>query len=106
MTTPTHVEVAFTIDNPAAEVARNFWGEPIPATRVQWRANAGRKGVLVCVTAFAETHQNRSWYDPRFFVADGLNTSARPEWIPDAPDWFWAIVETMTAQYAISGAAS
>lgn len=93
MSALTRVEVGLIVDDTAAVIALNSWAEPILATRVQWRADAGRRGVVVCVTAFAETH--RSWYDPRFFVAEGLNSEPPPPWVPGAPDWFWAAVKEM-----------
>ena len=96
MSTLRDVEVGLKVDDPAAVIARDSWGEPRLATRVAWRATLADVGsVIVCVTAFAATHQNRSWFDPRFFVADGLRSEPPPEWVPDAPAWFWAAVEEM-----------
>lgn len=97
---PIDVEVGLAVDDPTSEVARTSWGETIPATHVKWRADLLVPGVVVSVTAFASvTHQNRSWFDPRFFVAQGLNSSPPPTWVPSAPSWFWAVVACMAAEH-------
>lgn len=94
----THLEVGLEFNDSAAVMDRDYWGDPVvAATRVQWRADLGQRGVVVSVTAFADSHKNRSWFDPRFFVAPGLNSEPPPEWVPPAPDWFWAAVEAMGA---------
>lgn len=73
------------------------WGDPIYAERVEWRATAGPRGAVVGVTAYGAAHQNRSWMDPRFFVAAGLNSERPPDWVPSAPDCFWSAVEGLRA---------
>lgn len=66
-----------------------IYGDAYVAERVQWRANRGAGGVVVSVTAYAANHRNKSWYDERFFVAEGLDSSTPPAWVPSAPAWFW-----------------
>ncbi len=73
----------------------DFWGDALLATRVEYGAVLSESRIVVSVTAYTDTHQNVSWYDPRYFVAAGLNEAAPPEWVPPAPDWFWPAVEQM-----------
>ena len=53
--------------------------------------------LVVSVTAFSAAHHNKSWFDGRFFVAEGFDASDPPEWVPPAPVWFWAEVARMSA---------
>lgn len=101
---PSAVEVSFNVDDLDAVIERNGWAEPILATKAAWRAFRGVNGVVVSVTALAATHQNCSWLDPRFFVADGLNSSPPPTWVPEAPAWFWAVVACMAAEHEATAA--
>lgn len=96
MSTPTAVEVRFPASGHFG--TPDFWGERPEADRVEWRvSDVGEGKIIVSVTAFTATHRNHSWYDSRFFVADGLDSSEPPSWVPAAPAWFWAAVESMTA---------
>ncbi|HXH77283.1 hypothetical protein [Nocardioides sp.] len=91
---PTSVEVTF--DASGLFGTADFWGERPKAVKVQWRAGVVADGHLaVSVTAYTSTHRNHSWYDPRHFVADGLDQSPPPAWVPEAPEWFWAAAEGM-----------
>jgi hypothetical protein len=101
-TVPLSVEVAL----PAAGTmghTDDWFRDPIIATRVQYRAHLGRHAhtgepiTVVSVTAFSRTGRNKSWMDPRHFVATGLDASTPPAWVPDAPAWFWDAVDDMAA---------
>ena len=95
MIAPTAVEVRFPASGHFGTA--NFWGEVPEAVKVEWRAsNVGEGKIVVCVTAFTATHRNHSWYDAGYFVADGLDSSEPPSWVPVAPDWFWMAVGAMS----------
>lgn len=69
--------------------ARTTWNPTVDeVTKVRWMAHLGTKGLVLCVTAFTASHQNHSWYLTAATVADGLDTSPVPDWVPDPPDWF------------------
>jgi hypothetical protein len=95
---PLSVEVALPATGPMGMT--NNWGEEISAERVSHRATrstaTGR--VVVSVTLFAASGgYNRSWYDSRYFVADGLTSGLPPTWVPPAPEWFWGVVADMAS---------
>jgi hypothetical protein len=93
MSAPTSVEASFAASGDFG--TEDFWGERPRAVSVRWRATATDGRVVVCVTAFTEAHRNHSWYDPAHFVANGLDSSEPPAWVPAAPEWFWAAVGAM-----------
>lgn len=73
------------------------WGDPVMAVTAEYRArwSEERGQVVMSVTAFAANHQNKTWMDPRGFVADGLDASELPGWVPTAPGWYLAAVAEM-----------
>lgn len=115
MSAPLAVEVEL----PAAGTighTSDWFRDAITATRVQHRAHRGRHAatgepiVVVSVTALSRTGRNKTWMDPRHFVAPGLDASTPPAWVPEAPAWFRAVVDDMAtatreaaAHEAISG---
>ena len=78
------------------------YGDPIEAVKVVWRAHVCRDETLpafgqliVSVTAFAADHWNRTWRDPRHFVAEGIEPVDPPTWVPQPPAWFRTAVDEM-----------
>jgi hypothetical protein len=104
---PVNVEVTLAATGPIGR--RDGWGDEILAERVNYAVNrylaSGR--IVVSVTLYSASGiHNHTWYDPRHYVADGLDAGAPPDWVPDAPEWFWNAVEDMAAGAALAGALS
>lgn len=95
MTTPLAIEVTLPVTE--GSFSSTSWGDPIPVVKVEHRAIVGSRGLIVSVTAFTKHHACKTWVHPDYFVADGLDSSEPPGWVPAAPEWFWQAVREMEA---------
>lgn len=97
---PLSVEVCLPADGTIGHTD-DWFRDPIAATCAQWRAHRGQHAVtgepivVVSVTALSRAGRNKTWMDPRYFVAAGLDSSTPPAWVPDAPQWFWGVVASL-----------
>jgi hypothetical protein len=84
----------------------DWFRDPIVATSVAYRAHRDQHArtcepiVVVSVTAYSRT-RTKSWMDPRYFVAAGLDAGPPPAWVPEAPAWFWDVVADMAATVTV-----
>lgn len=98
------VAVAVTLPACGPMSMTDWMGAPVVASRVQYRAHLGAGPLVVAVTASSEGFQNESWFDPRHFVAPGLNREPVPGWVPEAPEWFWEAVAEMARDVDLAAA--
>lgn len=99
MSTPLRIQVGLPVEGVHILPGRESgdWPEDYAVTGVQWSAHRGIKGddPIVSVTVFTARHHNQSWWLPSSSLAGDLSTAPPPEWVPEAPDWFMAVVEQM-----------